>query len=210
MGRHSILFGIVSLAAIACNRRTPQPDLQQDPGVVPAPVATTMPGSSMTASGGAASNGAAALTDEQIAAITDDANSAEIEQAKLAEDKAKDSSVKGFASKMVRHHTEAKDKQAKLALKTAMSSLSTAMEKDAADTLSKLKSASGSSFDTTYMNAQVEEHQKVLDAIDQQLLPAVKAENLKTYLNDLRPTVASHLADAKRIQHNLGDTASTR
>jgi hypothetical protein len=60
------------------------------------------------------------------------------------------------------------------------------------------------------MNAQVEEHQKVLDTIDRDLLPDVKANSLKAYLNDVRATVANHLADAKRIQHKLGDTASAQ
>ncbi|HEX3853442.1 MAG TPA: DUF4142 domain-containing protein, partial [Polyangiaceae bacterium] len=116
----SITLGIIGLAAVACNRSAQQPDMKQDPSVPAAqPATTAAPGSMATSAAGAASNGAVALTDEQIAAVTDDANSAEIEQAKLAEQKAKDPSVQAFASKMVKHHTDAKEKQAKLALKTA-------------------------------------------------------------------------------------------
>ena len=58
-----------------------------------------------------------ALSDEQIAAITDAANTAEIEQAKLAESKSKDAGVKRFAAMMIAHHGAAKQKQAKLKIK---------------------------------------------------------------------------------------------
>src|SRR3982074_1839076 len=66
---------------------------------------------------------AAVLTDEQIAAITDAANTAEIAQAKIAETRSKDPGVKRFAAMMIRHHGEAKQKQAKLKLQTAESTL---------------------------------------------------------------------------------------
>jgi putative membrane protein len=151
---------------------------------------------------------AAPLTDEQIAAITNDANSAEIDQAKIAEQKAKDPRVKSFASMMVKHHTEAKNKQAKLGLKTASSPASEKMEKDAADTLSALKSASGAAFDIAYMSAQVDEHQKVADTIDHELMPSAKNADLRAYLAEIKPTVESHLKHAKDIQRKLGETAS--
>ena len=146
--------------------------------------------------------------DEQIAAITDDANSAEIAQGKLAEQKAKDQRVKSFASKMVKHHSEAKEKQAKLNLKTSASPISLDLEKGAANTLTTLTSTSGSAFDAAYMNAQVEEHQKVLDTINRELLPNVKSNDLKAYLDDIKPTVESHLKEAQRIQRKLNETAS--
>ena len=215
MSYRAIVFGVVALAAVGCNRGSaPQPDTQRTPSppateVTPSNNAT--PAAPTTSSVAAPTTAAAnkqPLTDEQIALITNDANSAEIEQAKLAEQKAKDSRVKHFASKMVKHHTEAKDKQAKLGIQTASSSLSAEMEKGAGTTLAELKALSGAAFDTAYMNAQVDEHKKVLDTIDTALLPNVKSAELKSYLGEIRPTVEHHLKDAQNIQRNLSATAS--
>jgi putative membrane protein len=239
MPYHSIALSVAVLLAISCNRRTtPEPDMHSAPDIAPAtpratqPTAVSSPGAAtdniapsdgngMAASNGngmAASRGngmasanskAAPLTDEQIALITEDANSAEIAQAKLADQKAKDPRVKNFASMMVKHHSEAKNQQTKLNLKTATSPVSMDLEKSAANTQSTLTSASGRAFDTAYMNAQVEEHQKVLDTINQALLPSVKNKDLKSYLDEVKSTVENHLKEAQRIQHTLTETAST-
>ncbi|HEY1534129.1 MAG TPA: DUF4142 domain-containing protein, partial [Polyangiaceae bacterium] len=71
-----------------------------------------------------------------------------------------------------------------------------------------LTSATGSAFDAAYMSAQVEQHQKLLDTINSDLLPSVKSTELKAYLDDIKPTVESHLIDAQRIQRKLNETAS--
>ncbi len=156
------------------------------------------------------SDGAKALTDEQIAAITNDANSAEIEQAQLALSKTKDARIKDFASMMVKHHTEAKNKQAKLGLKTASSPKSTKLEKDAQDTLSKLKAATSKEFDADYIDAQVAEHREVAHTIEHDLMPNASSAGLKAYLADIKPTVDSHLEKAKEIQSALKQTASNK
>ena len=143
------------------------------------------------------------LTDEQIAAITDAANTAEIAQAKLAQSKSKDADVKRFATMMVKHHGEAKLKQAKLNLKPAESSIATALESDAASTLNTLKADKGKEFDKAYIAAQVEQHQRVLDTIDQKLLPNVKNAELKAYLDEIKPRVEAHLKQAKQLQEDF-------
>jgi len=143
------------------------------------------------------------LTDEQIAAITDAANSAEIAQAKLAQSKSKDPDIKRFAAMMVKHHGEAKQKQAKLKLKGSESSISTALESDATSTLNALKGDKGAEFDKAYIAAQVQEHQTVLDTINQKLLPNAKNADLRAYLDEIKPRVEEHLKQAKQIQEDL-------
>lgn len=213
--------------AAACNRTpAPQPDKADTEHVVAnyqaatpasggaggasAPMAGGTPmagGMPSNASGGSAAMAAAVspLNDSQIARITNDANSAEVDQGKVAQGKAKEPRVKQFAERMVKHHTEAKEKQAKLKLDTAPSDMAMKLERDADKTLSELKADSGANFDAEYMADQVKEHQHVLDVIDQQLLPNAKNEDLKAYLRDIRPTVASHLKDARDIQSKLND-----
>jgi putative membrane protein len=162
-----------------------------------------------------ASDGSAAshLSEAQIAMVTDLANSSEIEQAKLAQSKAKSASVKKFAAMMVKHHGEAKAEQAKLfkqlSLTPTQSEKATALQQDAEKTLTSLRAAGGSSFDARYIDSQVEAHQKVLDALDNELLPAATDQKLIDGLNKMKATVKSHLQEAKTIQAELAKSAPT-
>jgi len=150
-----------------------------------------------------------ALNDAQIAAITDAANSSEIEQAKVAQTKSKDAAVKSFAAMMITHHGDAKKKQAKLKLKTEESGISTAMAADAGATLNALKADSGKDFDKAYITAQVAGHQKVLDTINDKLLPNVKDANLKAYLEEIKPKVEQHLKQARQLQESFDSKSSS-
>ncbi|HEX3773186.1 MAG TPA: DUF4142 domain-containing protein [Polyangiaceae bacterium] len=145
-----------------------------------------------------------ALTDEQIAAITDSANSTEIEEGKLARLKSKDKDVQRFAAKMIAAHEEAKKNQDKLKLPTAESALGNTLGTAAASAMNTLKSSEGAAFDKAYIDAQVDAHQKLLDALNDKLLPSVKNPDLKAYLNQFQPHVARHLQEAKEIQQALG------
>jgi putative membrane protein len=149
------------------------------------------------------------LNDQQIAAITDAANTAEIEQAKLAESKSKDAGVKRFAAMMIMHHGAAKQKQAKLKLKPEESSTSTALKSDAASTLDALKTDKGKDFDKAYIAAQIDGHQKVLDTINDELLPNVKNAELKAYLDEIKPRVEQHLKEAKQLQESFDSKSSS-
>jgi putative membrane protein len=110
------------------------------------------------------------LSQAQIAKVTDLANSGEIEQAKVAQAKARSASVKKFAAMMIKHHGEAKTAQAKLYkqldLTPTTSETATLLQADADKALGKLRAADGSAFDLAYIEGQVEAHQKVLDTID--------------------------------------------
>jgi len=153
---------------------------------------------------------AAALSQAQIAKVTELANSGEIEQAKVAQTKAKSPSVKKFAAMMIKHHGEAKTEQAKLYKKLDLtpSSSETAnlLQADSDKALGKLRAADGAAFDQAYIQGQVEAHQKVLETIDRELLPAATDQALVSELNKMRATVEAHLVEAKRISSELGKT----
>ena len=149
------------------------------------------------------------LDDGEIAAITDAANSAEIEQGRLARTKAKDPRVRDFASMMVDHHGEAKKDQQKLNVEPIASADSRRMQGDAQQALKELeKQKSGKEFDRAYLQLQIEEHRKVLSALNDRLLPAAKDGKLESYLESIKPKVESHLAQAERLQEELGGTSS--
>jgi putative membrane protein len=147
------------------------------------------------------------LSESQIAMITQLANTAEIEQAKLAQSKAKSPSVKKFAAMMVRDHTEAKNEQAKLYKRLNLTAVQSpdaiALKDDADRATGSLRGADGQAFDVAYMDAQVDAHQKVLDAIDKNLLPAATQQELIDDLKKMRSTVDAHLKEAKSLQAQL-------
>lgn len=148
------------------------------------------------------------LSDDQIAGITDGANSAEIEQGKLARLKSKDKDVQRFAAKMIAAHEEAKKNQDKLKLPTAESALGNTLGTEAASTLATLKTSEGLTFDKAYIDAQVTAHQKLLDALNDRLIPAVKNPDLKVYLNQIAPHVAHHLKEAQEIQKSVASKSA--
>jgi len=154
------------------------------------------------------------LTDAQIVEITHTANTGEIEQAKLAQTKAKDARVKKFAAMMVKDHSEADAKGMKLAKKASLtptaSPTSESLASDAQSNTTALKSQVGTDFDKAYVDVQVKEHQAVLDTIDQKLVPSAQNADLKAYLADVRTAVATHLEHAKDLQSALSSTAMTK
>lgn len=124
----------------------------------------------------------------------------EIESSKLAESAAQSSSVKSFAKQMISAHTETTAK-----LKKTLAGMQPAMTPD--DTLSAdqqamldgLKGKKGADFDSAYKDAQVNAHQKTLDALNAY---ASGGDNPK--LQDLAkatiPTVTAHLNMAKGLK----------
>lgn len=185
----------------------PNPASTDSPATASAPVveaAAAAPTTSGAGGGAATSPDKETLTEAQIAQFADFANGGEIEQGKLAQGKAKAPGVKKFADMMVKHHTEAQQEQAKLFKKLnltpADSASSAALKSDADKTTAALKEASAADFDRTYVTAQVDEHQKVLDAIDNKLIPAARNPELTAGLRKMRTTVEAHLSQAKTLQ----------
>src|SRR5215471_506609 len=172
---------------------------------------STSSGSSATTGGTGIGGGAISTpTDEQILQALHTANSGEIEQAKLAQRKSKNAQVKHFASMMVKEQTAA-DRKGKEVAKTmhvspSVSSISSSLESDARQQTSSMSSRTGADFDRAYMDAQVKEHQSLLDLIDNQLLPNAKAAEVKAHLQTVRSTVQSHLKEAQDIQRKLAGT----
>ena len=142
-----------------------------------------------------------ALSEGQIARVTELANNSELERAKLAQTKA--ASVKQFAAMMIKHHSEAKIEQAKLykqlGLTATQSQTATELAADSAKALGALRDADAASFDVSYIDDQIEAHQRLLDTIDRELMPAAKDQALVAGLKNMRTTVVAHLAEAKRV-----------
>jgi putative membrane protein len=185
-------------------------DMSGAGAAAPATAGATSPGGAPGSAGDTGSASAATLSDEQILQVVHVANLGEVEQAKIAQQKAKNAKAKAFAGMMVKDHADADAKGAELAKKNKLtpsdSPISTTLKADSDKTVEQLKAQTGAEFDRAYMEAQVKAHQTVLDAIDSKLLPSAKNAELKTMLQGMRPKIEGHLKEAQEIQKALGAT----
>lgn len=180
------------------------------PASTDSPTAPTVPGGAASASAPSATTAtptsppAASLSEAQIAKLSELVNNAEVEQAKLAQRKAKAGNVRKFADKMREHHTAALREQAKLVKKLnltpADSPIAATLKADADKTLAQLQSTDAAGFDAAYVRAQIDAHQKVLDLIDTEALPAATTPELADALRTGRGVVAEHLKQAQALQ----------
>ena len=184
-----LLSGSV-LAIGACNKHDDNAAANADTNLAMDNGSTNMagevPGASMTAQ--AFANAAAA------------SDRFEIESSKLAAALASSSAVKSFAAKMISAHTASTAK-----LKSTASGMSPAITPDDTlsaeqqSTLDSLKAAKGAAFDTAYASAQVDAHQKTLDAVKGYAADG-DSPALKTFASGLVPTVTAHLNMAKGLK----------
>jgi putative membrane protein len=199
-----------------------EPSVAATPGVAAATTAdATAQGTSTTSSSETPSSGAPAadapsvskpegLNDAEIALVVELANKGEVEQGKVAQKRAKNARVKKFATMMVTDHGKALKEHEKLVSQAGLtpdeSTLSTQLAADSERSLTALNQAEAASFDRTYIDTQVDVHSKVLDAIDTQLIPNAKNEQLKAELTKVRGVVEAHLKEARDIQQTLATT----
>jgi putative membrane protein len=159
------------------------------------------------AEGSSTSASTSSLSDDQILHVLHTANAGEIEQGKLAQQKAKNARVKRFAAMMVKDHSDADKKGTEVAKKAKASpssnDVSKSLESDAKQMTSSMSSQKGGEFDRSYIEAQVKEHQAVLDLFDKQLIPNAKSADVRALLQTLRPKIEGHLREAQDIQKAL-------
>ncbi|WP_437577364.1 DUF4142 domain-containing protein [Sorangium sp. So ce887] len=156
----------------------------------------------------------APLTDEQIVAVLDAANKKEIDEAQLAQTKAKHKDVKAYARVIAQHHTEAKAKQAKLIKKLGLTAADSDKSKQLVDetqqAVDQLKALQGADFDQQFVAIMVKDHQTTLDLLDRRVLPDAKNADLKAMVEkELRPTIEKHLKDAEALAQKLAPAGTT-
>ena len=224
--RVSCALLLAALAMGACRKQQPEPV----PAVAPTPwvedpaAAAAIPVNTQSASAaplGAAPTAAPAsaqpppepttlrerapLNDEQIAAVITAANTAELDQLRLAREKAKDAELRKLATKVASDYEQVVGKAQKqlldkLALKPAPSSVSDELGGEAASTLATLKKAKPADFDGVYLDAQLRSQQKLLELLNTELLPNAKSVDLRTFLQGSQTRVQAHLDALQKVQ----------
>jgi len=160
-----------------------------------------------TASGGAVASPKNDWTDAQILGFAIAANAGEVQEGELAQHKATNPAVKNFAKLMVSDHTQMLKDARSLASKLSITPDSTKddtkdLAKDTQDQVKDLTNKkAGKDWDEDYMGKQVDDHQKVLDKLNDAAQSA-KSPDLKNALNESIAKVQGHLTQAKAIKDN--------
>ena len=131
-------------------------------------------------------------------------NMTEIEAGKMAAKKAESSDVKAYGEMMVTDHTKAQE-LLKEACKTCKMECPSEQTKEGKECCEKLQKATkGKDFDRTYIKMQVENHKKVIKALEQAKKSG--AEGVKEYATKVLPIVRKHETAAKKIMEKLGSS----
>jgi len=208
---HVLIFSLPLAVFVACSHEQPaQSPSGYEPGMTPASGTTTPARTPATSTPNPASDSASSnqgLTDGQIAAVVRASNVAEIDQGKIAVGRARDAGVKHFAEMMIAQHGQAvkdvDELDTRLNLRPTESELMTELRVNATSVENQLSKNDGASFDKPYIQSQIDAHRQLLDTIDGRLMPAVRSEELREMLVNLRPRVADHLQMAQTILDSL-------
>jgi putative membrane protein len=145
-----------------------------------------------------------ALSEAQIAKVTELINAAEVEQAKVAQRRAKAPDVKRFAELMITHHQQAQREQLRLVkqlkLTAADSTTAGKVKADGEAQLAKLKESDAAGFDAAYVTSQIEGHEQALELLDSQLIPNAKTPDVVSALQMARTVVDQHLREARALR----------
>jgi putative membrane protein len=159
--------------------------------------------------GSSASNPSMNLNDDQILYVLHTANIGEMEQAKVAEKKAKDARVKRFAAMMQKDHGDADSRVSDVAKRAnasmAPSEVSARLDQSAKENNVALNTDKGKDFDRSYINAQVSQHRALLDSIDHDLLPAATSTEVRELVQAMRTKIESHLREAQDIAKGISN-----
>ena len=145
-----------------------------------------------------------ALTDPEIASIAVVANQIDIDFAEIALDRSSDEEVLGLARTMASDHQMVIDRAVELVTRLGVTpqdnAVSQSLEKDVNSTREKLQGLPQEEFDKAYVDNEVAYHEKVIAAVEEQLIPQATNEELKALLEEVLPVLKGHLEHAQMIR----------
>ena len=150
---------------------------------------------------GLASLQAMAATSNDFVEAATESGIAEVVTGKLAQEKSQNGEIKTFAQQMVTDHTQANQKLADIARKLDIE------VPDEAALTDKVKKMilewRDESFDKSYINNQVDAHEKAVELFKKEAASSDKAE-LKAFASETLPKLEQHLQHAKELQAKHG------
>ena len=147
------------------------------------------------------------LTDPQIASVAVTANQIDIEYAKIALKKSKNTQVIDFAKTMEKDHGAVIKEAIALAQKLGVTPESNPTTKaflaGSVKTKAMLNSKRGHAFDKAYVDNEVAYHKAAIKEVENVLIPDATNEQLKSLLQSALPIFKGHLAHAEMVQKSL-------
>ena len=192
------MTGLLSLAAAAQTSNTQQ----TTPHHRDNSTATTSSSSAKTST---QSSTAPNVIDQKFVKSAASGNMAEIDLAKMADQKATSPEVKKFAERMEKDHTKANEQLQQIAAKAGMTLPEKAgvMDRKTETRLSKL---SGDKFDQEYMSTMVKDHKKDVSAFQREARIGQNPQ-IKNFATKTLPTLQEHLKQAENIAPKTQTTA---
>lgn len=154
---------------------------------------------------------AAPLTDANIAAIFDAANTFDIETGQIAAEKGSAKDVRDFGTQLARDHAVVRSQGSALVKKLGVSAMLpegsamvAGLAKDHVDAMQKLRATErGPGFDRAFLEHEVAYHQAVIDAVTSTLLPAIQNAELRTLVTTVAPNFQAHKLMAQSLLDRL-------
>ncbi|HYK76584.1 MAG TPA: DUF4142 domain-containing protein [Daejeonella sp.] len=144
------------------------------------------------------------LTDPEIASVAVVANQIDIDNAKIAKERSKDTEVLKFAQTMATDHKAVIDKATALVKKLGVTPKDNATSKklmaDAAATHKMLRTKTGHAFNKAYIDNEVSYHKAVIETVEKTLIPDAENKELKELLESALPIFKTHLEHAEMVQ----------
>ncbi len=153
-----------------------------------------------------AAAGAQALTDANIVAIFDAANTADIETGGLGAKYATNPDVRALGQTFADAHTSVRQQGRDLAARLGVTPVLPAGDQGAAQhaaAMKKLQGLKGAAFDKAFLDHEIAFHQAVIDAVTKTLLPATQNAELKAFETKIAPAFVGHLEMAKNLRAKL-------
>jgi putative membrane protein len=155
----------------------------------------------------AGSAAAQTITDPNIVAIFDAANTADMETGALAAQRGTDQRVRDLGQSFADAHTSVRQQGRDLAKKLGVTPVPPAGDKSAAEhaaVMTRLKGLKGAEFDRAWLDHEIAFHQAVIDAVTKTLLPATHNAELKAFEEKVAPAFVGHMEMAKNLRAKLG------
>jgi putative membrane protein len=180
--------------------------LAQHPGGTPMNTPTTQPESannpnSPLNNGNTPSSTVTRVDDKKFAEEAATGGLAEVQFAKLAQEKASSDAVKQFAQKMIDDHTKADDQLQQVASKGNLT-LPDRLQPKQQEMLDKLSKLSGPAFDKAYAKDMVKDHEKDISEFRAESQMG-SVPQIKQFAADTLPVIEQHLELAKTLDKTV-------
>ena len=148
----------------------------------------------------------ASLDEAGVVAIFDLANVADIETGRLASQRAQSKEVRDFGKMLTDVHTAVRQQGQDLAKKLGVTPAlpqGDKMGEQHAAVMARLGKLSGVEFDRAFLQHEQAFHAAVLSAVKTTLLPAIRNEELRTFVTSLAPAFEAHRLGAENLEKKL-------